>query len=100
MAGHLGLVRFDGVRFVVFNTANTPELATNQINCLWQSRDGRLWVGTGQGLLSYHDRRFTVYITSEGLADDYVNALYGDASGTLWIATNKAQLIHETKPSR
>src|SRR5215469_3673155 len=35
-----GLVRFDGARFVVLNTNNTPALGDNRITCLLVARSG------------------------------------------------------------
>ena len=40
-----GLVRFDGVRFTIFNSANTPQLKSNRITALLEDRDGALWIG-------------------------------------------------------
>jgi ligand-binding sensor domain-containing protein len=41
-----GLVRFDGVRFTVFNTANSEDLPSNRIVRLSEGRDGALWLTT------------------------------------------------------
>jgi ligand-binding sensor domain-containing protein len=45
-----GLARFDGLRFVVFRTATTPELAHNLIRYLFEDRAGWLWIGTQRGV--------------------------------------------------
>ena len=37
-----GLVRFDGVRFTIFNTANSPGLASSRITSLHADSDGIL----------------------------------------------------------
>ncbi len=37
-----GLARFDGVRFTVFNSANTPELQSDRITSLFEDADGTL----------------------------------------------------------
>ena len=42
-----GLVRFDGLRFTVFDRSNTPELKSNDIYALLVDRTGNLWIGTG-----------------------------------------------------
>src|ERR1700722_14821698 len=48
-----GLVRFDGVRFVVFDRSNTPALRDDSILSLCPASDGSLWIGTeGGGLVS------------------------------------------------
>src|SRR5215468_1340356 len=44
-----GLVRFDGVRFTVFNSANSEGLPSNRIIGLNASTDGTLWLSTEQG---------------------------------------------------
>src|SRR5467141_1976031 len=38
-----GLVRFDGVRFTVFDKSNTPAITNNRITALYEDRDGTLW---------------------------------------------------------
>jgi ligand-binding sensor domain-containing protein len=40
-----GLARFDGVRFVVFDENNAPELHDSRITSLFESSDGTLWIG-------------------------------------------------------
>src|SRR5881227_2677320 len=42
---HSGLARFDGERFRVFDTANTPELHDRRISALYEDVQGSLWVG-------------------------------------------------------
>src|SRR5215813_14568099 len=44
-----GLVRFDGVRFKVFNKSNTPEIPTNRMAEAFADKSGRLWVHTEDG---------------------------------------------------
>ncbi|HTI71679.1 MAG TPA: two-component regulator propeller domain-containing protein, partial [Candidatus Limnocylindria bacterium] len=47
-----GLVRFDGVRFVVFDAGTTPELASSRIVALHADKQGRLWIQSEFGDLS------------------------------------------------
>ena len=44
-----GLVRFDGVRFTVFDSANTPALGNNRIVSVYAERGGALWAVNDQG---------------------------------------------------
>jgi ligand-binding sensor domain-containing protein len=37
-----GLVRFDGVRFTVFNRMNSPGINSNRFIALYEDRDGAL----------------------------------------------------------
>jgi ligand-binding sensor domain-containing protein/signal transduction histidine kinase len=84
-----GLARFDGVRFVVYDSGNTESLHNNGIQALCERRDGSLWIGTnGGGLTQYHDGEFSSYGTLDGLPSDIVRVLYEDRRGTLWIGTN------------
>jgi PAS domain S-box-containing protein len=83
-----GLVRFDGVRFTVFDKSNTPVMKNHNVLALCQDRTDNLWIGTGGGLLRYRDGSFTLYTSAEGLAHNWVTALYEDATGALWIGTD------------
>lgn len=84
-----GLVRFDGVRFVVFDRKNTPEIHENSIFYLTVSRDGSLWAGTdGGGLVRYREGIFRSYSSLEGLTNDFVRVVYQDREGTLWVGTD------------
>src|SRR5215510_9632232 len=57
-----GLARFDGVRSVVFDKANTKELTSNWIRALHEDREGRLWIGTfGGGVVCLEKGRFRHY---------------------------------------
>lgn len=65
LATNDGLVRFDGVRFKVFNKSNSPGISTNRISQLLEDRNGRLWVGNDQGgLVFFKNGTFTVVIKS------------------------------------
>jgi ligand-binding sensor domain-containing protein/signal transduction histidine kinase len=88
-----GLVRFDGARFVVLNTNNTPALGDNRISCLLVSRSGDLWVGTEGGFLSR--RRGSVF-EAVSLAWQQprkrISTLAEDRNVVLWIGTRGAGL--------
>lgn len=83
-----GLARFDGVRFTVFNSGNTPGLKGNRILSLYEDRAGMLWIGTETGeamcLKDGHARTFT---TADGLPGGLVWSFLEDQAGTLWIGT-------------
>src|SRR5512143_3655688 len=74
-----GLVRFDGVRFTVFDKSNTEAIGHNQISALFEDRDGALWIGTfGGGLARLQEGRFSAYTTRDGLSHDVVKAISQD----------------------
>ncbi len=83
-----GAARFDGVRFVVFDNTNTPEIKNSQILSLAEDRAGNLWLGAvGGGLTRYSEGRFRLYTKQDGLSSDFVRCLLADRAGNLWIGT-------------
>ena len=50
-----GLVRFDGVRAVPWQSPNGEQLPSNFVQDLLVARDGTLWIGTDKGLASWKD---------------------------------------------
>jgi ligand-binding sensor domain-containing protein/signal transduction histidine kinase len=84
------LVRFDGLRFFVFDRTNTPAFRDDSILALCPSRDGSLWIGTEGGrLLRFRKGKFEVFGPDQGLTNPFVRALYEDAVGTLWIGSDR-----------
>jgi ligand-binding sensor domain-containing protein len=77
-----GLLRFDGVRTVVWQPPG-ERLPSSDIRSLWVARDGRLWIGTTEGLVSWKDRRLTHY---PELDRQVIEALLEDREGTIWAA--------------
>jgi signal transduction histidine kinase/ligand-binding sensor domain-containing protein len=54
-----GLVRYDGIRFVVFNKANSEGIATNRFTQLCEDADGALWITADTDVLTrYANGRF------------------------------------------
>lgn len=63
-----GLIRFDGVRFTVYNAATSPELPNNRFVSLHETSDGDLWVETEHNLLfRLRHGRFTRFGPGRGL---------------------------------
>jgi signal transduction histidine kinase/ligand-binding sensor domain-containing protein/CheY-like chemotaxis protein len=93
-----GLVRFDGVRFTVYDKKNTEQITDNWIMTICESRDGTLWVGThGGGLCSLKKGKFSVYTTRDGLSNDMITKIYEDHRGNLWIGTEDGLNLLENK---
>jgi ligand-binding sensor domain-containing protein len=98
LATQEGLARFDGVRFTVFDRRSTAAMSANDVETIYASRDGSLWVGIyGGTLLRYQNGRFRSYSGREGLYSTTINALAEDAHGDLWIGTDGDGLyrLHE-----
>lgn len=89
-----GLARFDGSRFVIFDTRNTPALHSNHISALLADSHLNLWIGTqGGGLTVLHEGQFTTYTSADGLIGDTILCLQEDKDGALWIGTGSAGLV-------
>ena len=59
LGSYHGLARFDGVRFTVFNSGNTPGLVNGLITSLLEDDNGTLWIGHETGeLTQYRAREF------------------------------------------
>ncbi|MEZ5354196.1 MAG: ATP-binding protein [Bryobacteraceae bacterium] len=63
-------------------------LANLSVECLYQDRDGFLWVGTQNGLFRYNGRRFQDYGRERGLVGNYIQSLHQSADGALWVGTD------------
>ncbi|HZM89849.1 MAG TPA: two-component regulator propeller domain-containing protein [Blastocatellia bacterium] len=85
-----GLVRYDGVRFTVFDQGNSKGLRSNRFLSLYADEAGTLWAGTEDGgLVRYRDGAFTSFTTADGLPDNYVRSVQSDGAGGLGMRTNK-----------
>jgi signal transduction histidine kinase/ligand-binding sensor domain-containing protein/CheY-like chemotaxis protein/AraC-like DNA-binding protein len=82
-----GLIRFDGVRFTVFNAASTPGLPSNRIRSLAEGPDGSLWLLTDRGTVV----RLEAGRVTGGFGDEPgqqpVRHLLTGAGDGLWLGT-------------
>ena len=85
----VGLVRFDGYGFQVFDRNSSPALPGSDIRCLLETRDGTLWIGTSEGLARWKDGSVTAFTTKEGLPGNGIRALVVAANGILWVWTDQ-----------
>jgi len=83
-----GVVRYDGVRFRVFDRATTAGIGSNRFFALVEEPDGALWMATEDGGVTRLLRgRFTTYSTSDGLPDPVVRAIELDSKDRLLVNT-------------
>lgn len=89
-----GLVRYDGVSFVVFDTGNTPQLANGRITSLYESPDHILWVGheTGQ-LTRLENGRLQTLDLGTNWPGGAVQNITTDQQGELWLLSDAGVLI-------
>jgi PAS domain S-box-containing protein len=90
LATEEGLVRFDGVRFVVFDKQKIKEFSSNSTWFLYEDRSGDLRIGTnGGGMLSYDSKthRFSALNKAQGLPHHTVRTICESKDGSLWVGT-------------
>jgi signal transduction histidine kinase/ligand-binding sensor domain-containing protein/DNA-binding response OmpR family regulator len=88
-----GLVRFDGVRFTVFDRTNTPELPSVEIVNLHLDRSNRLWISTPMGMACVKDGRWQVYTHGKGWIGNYVRYFAEAADGQLYVTTFDGKVL-------
>jgi ligand-binding sensor domain-containing protein len=95
-----GLVRFDGMKFTVFDPANTPQLPSRAIINLHCDRSGRLWVSTSRGLAVWEggggqvaSGKWRSLGTNDGWPSDYVRTFSERGNGDLLITTFYGQVF-------
>ena len=92
-----GLVRFDGVTFTTFDSANTPALASDHILSMAAGTGGSLWVGSTDGVLVHvREGRFERHLDPRLEGSD-VRALLVDSAGRLWVGLDHAGLFRMEK---
>ncbi len=71
-----GLVRYDGLRFSIFNKGSVGDISSNQFLTLCEDGRGTLWAGTVDGgLVRYRDGVFTSLTTKQGLPNNFVGRI-------------------------
>jgi len=78
-----GLIRFDGIKNVVWTPPANQQLPSNFIFSLLVARDGTLWIGTEKGLASWKGGKLTQYAE---LAGQYIFKILEDREGSVWAS--------------
>lgn len=85
-----GLVRFDGIKFKIFNTINAPAIKSNRITALYEDKNGTLWIGSQSGnLISYKDEVFTSVLEPPITPRAAIFYICVDETGAIWIPTGE-----------
>lgn len=88
-----GLARFDGVRFVVFNSANTPELPSSRITSLCEDNQHCLWIGQETGEVScYADGKFQRFNHGPSWPAGEIIDISTDNDGNTWLLNKSGRL--------
>jgi ligand-binding sensor domain-containing protein/signal transduction histidine kinase len=69
-----------------FHNYNTEDgISQSYIYNIIQSRDGCLWIGTGEGLTKFNGKDFETFTTNDGLAENFITSAFRDSKNNLWF---------------
>lgn len=90
---YTGLLRYDGVRVVVFDSGNTPGLQNSRVTSLFEDNHHVLWIGHETGELT----RFSGGEFSAERIPNWpggtVEGINADEQDDLWLLTNAGSLV-------
>lgn len=93
-----GLVRFDGVRFTIFNKANSPGINSNRFTALFEDGHGTIWAATdNSGVTRLNRGVFKTFTTSDGLPFNNIRGITGDEQGNLWVLSGEQIMRFENE---
>src|SRR5664279_2435667 len=91
---YTGLVRFDGVRVTVFDSATTPGLMNGRVTSLYEDTDGVLWIGHETGELTrMSGGEFRPMGRARGWVGSALEAISTDEHGDLWLLSDTGLLV-------
>ncbi|MGA2496714.1 MAG: two-component regulator propeller domain-containing protein, partial [Tepidisphaeraceae bacterium] len=82
-----GLVRFDGIKFTVLDSSNTPALPSGAITDLHLTGDGKLWVSTFRGMAVCDGGRWSTLNEQDGWVGNYARTMTSRGNGEMLITT-------------
>jgi diguanylate cyclase (GGDEF)-like protein len=77
-------------RYVFHKIGEDLGLGTSNPICLFQDREGFLWIGTDSGLLRYDGSRVVSFGPEQGLPGYQILQIAQTFDGRLWVATREA----------
>jgi len=89
-----GVVRFDGVRFTVFDSANTPVMRNSRVTSLFEDSRGSLWIGHETGELTrLTEGVFEPVDLSPHWVGGIVQSIGEDEVGDIWILNAEGSVL-------
>lgn len=75
--------------YFMHDPQNLNSLSSNLIQCLYETRDGNIWIGTDGGLNCYdpQQNQFKRWVRDASMVDDKILEMVEDSSGILWLST-------------
>lgn len=93
-----GVSRFDGVRFRNHDVSNTPGLANNLVNALYEDRAGNMWLGHDTGEITvWREGRFQKLLLDPQWLGSPIDQFGETGDGTVWARNRLSWLLPITK---
>src|SRR5262245_51044212 len=86
----VGPIRFDGARFVPWETIGATALPKAPVRALLAARDGSIWFGFGArgGVSRLRSGELHHWSVEDGIGGGLVTALLEDRDGSVWLGTS------------
>jgi signal transduction histidine kinase/ligand-binding sensor domain-containing protein len=84
-----GLVRFDGITLLTFDSQNTPQLRSNNVRAIVEDGAGKLWIATADGLTTYSAGVFQSLTQRDGLPSNDILGVSLGPDGGVQINTSE-----------
>jgi signal transduction histidine kinase/ligand-binding sensor domain-containing protein/DNA-binding NarL/FixJ family response regulator len=91
------------VDFYYFDKNKEQTISYNDVNSVYEDKQGKIWIGTyGGGLNAFNPEteKFDHYTMSDGLSNNIVYATINDRDGNLWISTKNGLSEYITTEDR
>ncbi len=87
----VGLIRFDGVRFVPMQLRRETTAQDDRVLTVINAADGSIWTGfgAGGGVSRLAGDAVTNYGSAEGLGDGFISGIAQDPEGSIWAAARE-----------
>ena len=71
-------------------------LGSTEVNCIYQTASGYIWIGTDGGLYRFNGKEFRIFNQWNTEKDDvyFINNLFQDTEGRLWVSTENYGLFY------
>ncbi len=90
----LHLYDLETLKITPVNLGTDTTQTIDQVNCLFESRDGTLWIGSSGGLHEMSSRdKIKTYTIRDGLPVNFVQGILEDSKGNLWLGTTRGLAI-------
>jgi signal transduction histidine kinase/ligand-binding sensor domain-containing protein/CheY-like chemotaxis protein len=87
----VGLVRFDGAEFKLFDLSNVPQVRDSTVMSLADAKNGGLWVGLENNAFGFYDGQSFSFRGRDNFGKENMNVrtILQSKDGTIWLAAER-----------